>query len=69
MDDSARHDAMRMNLGVYALGQLDAAEQQAVLAHLRHCAGCRMELSELDDAADLLRQVKLVRLGIARTGQ
>lgn len=55
--ESAEHVELRMNLGVYALGRLDADECPAVRAHLELCAPCRAELAELREAADLLRRL------------
>jgi anti-sigma factor ChrR (cupin superfamily) len=47
-----------MNLGVYALGRLDADECPAVLTHLELCAPCREELAELEEAAALMRRLE-----------
>ena len=47
-------------LARYCDGQLSAAEARAVEAHLASCARCRAERDEIQFAAGLLRQLKVV---------
>lgn len=46
MNDDQHRD-LRIALGAFALGQLDAEEHTAVQAHLDGCAACRAELAQL----------------------
>lgn len=48
-------DEIRIDLGAYALGALEADEAQRVEAHLEGCDGCRSELEQLSFASSLLR--------------
>ena len=41
------HDAVRMLLGAYVLGGLDAADRRTVEDHLPNCVTCRDEVAEL----------------------
>lgn len=45
---------VRNLLGGYSLGILDADEQRSVDEHIATCAECRVELSEVSEAKDLL---------------
>jgi anti-sigma factor RsiW len=47
-------------LSAYLDGELPPAEQGAVLAHLRECAACRVELAELDVARTAVRALPLL---------
>jgi anti-sigma factor RsiW len=48
---------LRLDLGVYLVGALGAADRRAVGAHLACCAKCRDELAELAGLPGLLRRV------------
>ena len=50
-------DDVRMSLGVYALGALDAEETALVESHLATCPDCRAELAELTGLTALLGRV------------
>lgn len=52
--DAGRCDALRLELGAYVLGGLDAAEAAAVDAHLTVCPACSAELAELAELPELL---------------
>jgi Putative zinc-finger len=45
---------VRNLLGGYSLGILDAEEKRAVDDHVAHCAECRVELTEVNEATELL---------------
>lgn len=45
---------VRNLLGGYSLGILDAEEKRAVDDHVAHCAECRAELNEVNEATELL---------------
>lgn len=48
---------IRLELGVYVLGAIEAAGRSAVDAHLACCPGCRNELAELAGLPGLLSRV------------
>jgi anti-sigma factor RsiW len=48
---------IRLELGVYVLGAIEAADRSAVDAHLECCAGCRDQLAELAGLPELLGRV------------
>ncbi|HEY7766951.1 zf-HC2 domain-containing protein, partial [Longimicrobium sp.] len=48
------HDEAREALGAEALGALDGAERERVLAHVAECDACRAELDALREAASLV---------------
>jgi anti-sigma factor RsiW len=48
---------IRLELGVYLLGAIEAVGRSAVDAHLAICAACRDELAELADLPGLLSRV------------
>jgi anti-sigma factor RsiW len=48
---------IRLELGVYVLGAIEAAGRSAVDAHLACCPGCRNELAELTGLPGLLSRV------------
>jgi anti-sigma-K factor RskA len=48
------HDDLRLSLGSYALGNLEASERAQLRLHLRTCAECREELARLRGAAELM---------------
>jgi predicted anti-sigma-YlaC factor YlaD len=48
---------IRLDLGVYLLGAIGAADRSAVDAHLAWCAACRDELAELAGLPGLLSRV------------
>ncbi|GIH50536.1 Putative zinc-finger [Microbispora rosea] len=50
-------EEVRISLGSYVLGALDAEETAEVEAHLDTCAACRAELSELSGLPPLLARV------------
>ncbi|MEV4454904.1 zf-HC2 domain-containing protein [Microbispora sp. NPDC049633] len=50
-------EEVRISLGVYVLGALDAEETAEVEAHLETCAACRAELAELSGLPPLLARV------------
>lgn len=45
------HEELREALGAYALGQLDAADRQAVRVHLDGCETCAADLAEIEPVA------------------
>ena len=47
-------DAIRMDLGAYALGLLDEDERRIVAVHVAECADCRAEVDELRATSSLL---------------
>ncbi len=47
---------IRLELGVYVLGIIGAADRSLVEAHLACCADCRVELAELAGLPRLLRR-------------
>jgi len=51
------HDAVRMLLGAYVLGGLDAADRRTVEDHLPTCATCRDEVAELAVLPGLLHRL------------
>ena len=59
---TAGHQALREQLGVYALGHGTADERAAVRAHLDGCAACRAELAALTPLATRLEDVDPDRL-------
>ncbi len=48
---------LQLDLGVYVLGAIGAADRSAVRAHLACCANCRGELADLAGLPGLLRRV------------
>jgi anti-sigma factor RsiW len=50
-------DQFRLELGVYVLGAIGAADRSAVESHLAGCADCRNELAELAALPGLLGRV------------
>jgi anti-sigma factor ChrR (cupin superfamily) len=50
-------EEIRLELGVYVLGAIGAADRSAVGAHLACCADCRDELAELAGLPGLLSRV------------
>jgi anti-sigma factor RsiW len=48
---------IRLELGVYVLGAIEAADRSAVDAHLACCPDCRYELAELAGLPRLLSRV------------
>jgi len=48
---------IRLELGVYVLGAIEAADRGAVDAHLARCAACRDQLAELAGLPVLLSRV------------
>lgn len=48
------HEALRVSLGAYVLGQLPADEAAALEAHLDTCSACAQELAELTPVAHAL---------------
>ncbi|WP_169953072.1 anti-sigma factor [Microbispora sp. H11081] len=50
-------EEVRISLGVYVLGALDAEETTEVEAHLDTCAACRAELADLSGLPPLLARV------------
>jgi anti-sigma factor RsiW len=48
---------IRLGLGVYVLGAIEAADRVAIDAHLACCTACRDELAELVGLPELLRRV------------
>lgn len=55
----------RISLGVYLVGAIDPAERAEVDQHLRDCAACRAELSDLAMLPEMLEKVGLDDLGVA----
>ena len=51
------HDEVRLSLGSYLAGGLDAASRHEVQAHLERCEACRHELAELAVLPGLLARV------------
>lgn len=51
------HDELRILLGAYVLGGLDAADRAALETHLPTCARCRDELATFAPIPGLLRRV------------
>jgi anti-sigma factor RsiW len=54
---------IRLELGVYVLGAIEAADRSAVDAHVAWCADCRGELADL---AGLPRLLSLAAAGCSR---
>jgi len=54
--------AIRLELGAYVLGALDAPERARVAAHLARCVGCSQELARLAPLPDLLAEVSMAQL-------
>jgi predicted anti-sigma-YlaC factor YlaD len=48
---------IRLELGVYVVGAIAAADRSAVVAHLACCTGCRDVLAELAGLPELLSRV------------
>lgn len=48
---------IRLELGIYVLGAIEAAGRSAVDAHLARCIACRNELAELTGLPGLLSRV------------
>jgi predicted anti-sigma-YlaC factor YlaD len=57
MTDTSVCGKLRLDLGVYLVGALGAADRSAVGAHLACCAKCRDQLAELAGLPGLLRRV------------
>src|SRR5205085_2273977 len=53
-DRQSGHQPFSDDLGLYALGSLDAASSATLEAHLRQCGACRAELAELRGGAAVL---------------
>ncbi|MGC8499028.1 MAG: anti-sigma factor family protein [Acidimicrobiales bacterium] len=51
------HDEMRLSLGAYLAGALDAVSRRDVEEHLEDCASCQAELAELAPLPGLLARV------------
>jgi anti-sigma-K factor RskA len=51
------HDAVRMLLGGYVLGGLDAGDRRSVEDHLSNCSDCRDEVAELAVLPGLLHRL------------
>ncbi|MGN6475052.1 MAG: anti-sigma factor family protein [Mycobacteriales bacterium] len=54
-----RCDEVRISLGVYLVGAIDAGERAEVDEHLRTCARCRAELDDLAILPSMLDQLSL----------
>lgn len=52
------HILVSENLEGYLSGHLDAADQQAVEAHLAQCPGCRQEWELLRESAEQIRSLR-----------
>ncbi|MGG5258401.1 anti-sigma factor family protein [Phycicoccus avicenniae] len=52
------HEAVRVLVGPYLLGHLDATDAAALEAHLDTCAACRADLAELTPAAGALAALR-----------
>jgi anti-sigma-K factor RskA len=52
------HEAVRVLVGPYLLGQLDPEEARALEEHLDTCAACRTDLAELTPVAGALAAVR-----------
>lgn len=57
MIGTAGCEEIRLELGVYVLGAIGAADRSAVRAHLACCADCRDALAELAGLPGLLSRV------------
>jgi anti-sigma factor RsiW len=57
MTGSGACQVIRLELGVYVLGAIDAADRGAVDDHLACCAACRDQLAELSGLPGLLSRV------------
>jgi anti-sigma factor RsiW len=57
MTDTRACGEIRLELGVYVLGAIEATDRSAVDAHLARCADCRDELAELAGLPRLLSRV------------
>ncbi len=56
-DHDHDHDEVRLSLGSYLAGALDAPTRREVQVHLERCAACRRELAELAALPGLLARV------------
>ena len=56
------HDIMRLTLSRYADGEISAAEQVTVEAHLADCTACRAELAQLESVRSQIRAAADVEL-------
>lgn len=56
-------EEVRVSLGVYLVGAIDAGERAEVDEHLRTCARCRAELDDLAILPSMLDQLTLEDLG------
>jgi anti-sigma factor RsiW len=54
---NADHESLRLLLGGYLLGGLDAGDQDRLDAHLADCATCRDELDRLAPVPELLQRL------------
>ena len=57
MTSDMDHHELRMSLGAYVLGHLEAGERARVEAHLRGCADCRSDVTELRPVAEEMAHV------------
>ncbi|WP_066368711.1 anti-sigma factor family protein [Herbidospora mongoliensis] len=61
------HDDVKISLGVYVLGALDARETAMVEAHLDTCDECQAELAELSGLPPMLDRVSAADVEFAAT--
>uniref|UniRef100_UPI0039EF3C31 anti-sigma factor family protein n=1 Tax=Sinomonas sp. G460-2 TaxID=3393464 RepID=UPI0039EF3C31 len=69
------HSELRLSLGAYLLGGLDADEARAVEEHVATCPECRAEIEELEvlpamlDVVPSARAAELVEAPLAATAE
>jgi predicted anti-sigma-YlaC factor YlaD len=69
MTGSGACQEIRLELGVYVLGVIEAADRLAIHDHLARCAACRDLVAELADLPWLLSRVRVDDVdSIARLG-